>query len=317
MSSPLAFVTRSECPACASIALERLYSCDFAEQPISAFVADYFHIDPTILSGARYDVKRCLECATMFQSEVGNDALLTRLYSEWVFHIDHPEDDPMYHHDVHHPNLSRDGHELMVAAAFLGKPITELSTLDYGMGWACWSRIALMLGCESFGYDLADERMAFAAQHGVRTDIAGRKFDFINTEQVFEHLTDPAGATERFAAMLKPGGVLKISVPSQARVAKTLDRLKRGQQSVSLEEIMPLQPLEHVNCFSPRGLEQIGARFGLRPVRPSYRQRFAFLGHPRTLDVRKPARTAKELLRPWYQWRNPTNLYLWLQLPRG
>lgn len=315
MNSPLAFESRDKCPACASSDVRPVYSCGFAEQPIAAFLVDYFNIDPAILAGARYRVARCEACSTMFQSEVGNDALLTQLYSDWVFQIAHPEDDAMYDHDVHHPRLSRDGHEVMVAAAFLGKPLAALHTLDYGMGWACWSRIAQMLGCQSFGYDIADARMAFAERHGVRTDIAGRTFDFINTEQVLEHLTDPAGAVERLAAMLNPGGVLKISVPSQGSVAQTLDRLASGQPSVRHDEIMPLLPLEHVNSFSVAGLGRIGARFGLRPVRPNYRQRFAFLGHPGALDPRKPARVVKELVRPWYQWRNPTNLYVWLRKP--
>ena len=70
---------------------------------------------------------------------------------------------------------------------------------------------------------------------------------------------------------------------------------------------MPLQPLEHVNCFTLEGLRRLT---GMTEVRPSYRQRYAFLPG---VSPRYPRKAVKELVRPFYQWRNPDNLYAWFQ----
>ncbi len=35
--------------------------------------------------------------------------------------------------------------------------------------------------------------------------------------------------------------------------------------------------------------------------------------YPRTLDFRRPRKVAKELVRPWFQFHNPRNIYQWFQ----
>jgi SAM-dependent methyltransferase len=178
------------------------------------------------------------------------------------------------------------------------------------MGWASWARNAKDLGCRSYGFDLSPERNAFAESHGIETAADGETFHFINTEQVFEHVIDPAALARELGGRLRPGGILKISVPSSRGLLDTFRRLSEGQATVGRDEIMPLQPLEHVNCFSPKGIELLGAEIGLRPVVPSLPTRFAFLPG---VSVRHPRKALKELVRPFYQWRNPSNLYVWLR----
>jgi SAM-dependent methyltransferase len=277
---------------------------------MSNFLTGYYRM-PIELDG-EYRVERCGDCRTMFQGEVGDNDLLGALYGTWI-KSNRPEQDPAYCYDVANPRRSRDGHEIMAAAAHLGLPLDQLVTLDFGMGWASWARISAALGCQAYGHDLSEERRAHAERHGVRTDVDGRQYHFINTEQVMEHVSDPGAVVAQLAGMLRPGGILKISVPSNRGAAATLERLKWGQPTVTHGEIMPILPLEHVTCFTAAGLEQLGQRFGLRPVRPAYRHRYAFLAERGTLDFRDLRRMAKELIRPWYQFHNPRNLYVWLR----
>jgi hypothetical protein len=314
------FISRDHCPACGSAEVRPGHSCRFDRPPISTLVAGYYGIEPALLAAGEYRVDRCGKCRTLFQAEVGDPALLDALYTDWAPQVGGPVGDPQYEYDISNPAKSRDGHELMAAAAFLGRPLGELRTLDYGMGWASWARIAASLGCRSFGTDLAAEKMGFAERHGVvsiaEEAIADHRFDFINMEQALEHLVDPSGTVSRLAASLAPGGVLKISVPSQRGVARLLGRLAGGADRVDYREIKPVMPLEHVNCFTRSGLKALGRRFGLEPVHPRPHQSFAFLGTPGTLDVRDPRRLAKELARPIYQLLNPGNLYFWFRRTR-
>ncbi|HMJ06178.1 MAG TPA: methyltransferase domain-containing protein [Chthoniobacterales bacterium] len=243
---------------------------------------------------------------------MGDADLLRKLYSDWVFDIGDPLRDPLYAFDIAHPRLSRDGHEVMAAAASLGLSLPHLRTLDFGMGWAGWARIAHSLGCQSYGYDLSPERMAYAAALGIRAPEPDDRFHFINTEQVFEHLTDPLGAALRLADALLPGGILKLSVPSSRGLDRLFDSLA-GREDVSHEEIMPLQPLEHVNSFSRAGLCELAGRVGLRCLQPPIAASYAFLRHHRTLDARKPMKVAKEIIRPFYQRINSRNHHMWFR----
>src|SRR5262249_3118040 len=146
------------------------------------------------------------------------------------------------------------------------------------------------LGCKSHGYDLSQERFAFAQSYGIIADLEDR-FHFINTEQVLEHVTEPSALVADLASRLRPQGILKISVPSNHGLKATFERLAAGQARVPRDEIMPLQPLEHVNCFTAKGLELMS---GLTIVRPSLVDRYSFL--PEGIGVRYPRRAIKELV---------------------
>src|SRR5690349_7663374 len=108
-----------------------------------------------------------------------------------------------------HPLESRDAHGIISAAAFLQKRPADLLTLDHGMGWAMWARVARTLGCRSHGTELSFTRAQFAREHGIDvlpTDAAPEgQFDFINTDQVMEHLPQVRPTVERLAGALRPG----------------------------------------------------------------------------------------------------------------
>lgn len=320
MAECFSFDERLECPACASNQVKTVFVCGFDQPPISNLIASYYQIDPSALRSGQYKLDQCLSCSTIYQAEVGDRALLTALYSKWVLQCDQPESDPEYAYAVNNPWKSRDGHEIITASAWLNMPLRDMATLDYGMGWAGWSRVVADLGCQSFGSDIAEERRVFASKFGITAlhdhEIGIERFDFINTEQAMEHMTDVGAVMENLSKALKPGGLLKISVPSQGQSKSVIQRLNTGDRDIGHGDLMPIHPLEHVNTFTMDGLTELGKRFGLVRVRPNIRQSYAFLARQGTMDFKKPTRFLKELIRPFYQYRSPTNLYVWLHRPR-
>jgi 2-polyprenyl-3-methyl-5-hydroxy-6-metoxy-1,4-benzoquinol methylase len=313
------FVIREECPVCGADNASGRYARCFNEEPVAAYLRSYYGKDTSPLAGGMYDLAECGRCALIFQRHVGDREFLNELYTNWLKGDGNPERDPTYNADLRDPLSSRDGHELVAAAAYLGKPLAQLRTLDYGMGWALWARISLALGCHSYGSDLAENRMAFARQAGVKpvteAEIPDQCYDFINCEQVFEHVPDPAGLARRMAGALAPGGILKISVPSGERASETLNLLERGASQWTRDRLMPIHPLEHINCFRNQTIGALAARSGLREVRPGLTTRYAFLLRPGSLDVSRPRKLLKELARPVWQFRSRSNLYRWLQRP--
>lgn len=320
MTHQYPFEARDACPACAAPGSETLYSSPFDEGGIGTFVRDYYQVDPAVLGEAPYELRRCPICSLVFQYHVGGPELLTDLYTDWVENPEDPERDiETYRSELQAIPESIPAHELMTASSFLGVPLETMKTLDYGMGWAGWARIAGSLGCESYGTDLAQPRMDYAARHGVRTvtdaQIPDYRFHFINTEQVFEHVTRPLDLARRLASALAPGGILKVSVPEGRSAEAIVARLESGAYRGDRDSIMPVQPLEHVNCFRRASVAAMAASVGLSIVQPGLRHGYAFLRRRGTISLTRPKKAIKELVRPWYQWRNPTNLYVWLRKP--
>jgi SAM-dependent methyltransferase len=308
------FEHRTSCPVCGG-SPEIVYSAGFDEEPVKTFIARRYHKDTARIASAAYSIAQCSSCGLLYQEQVGSADFLDELYSAWIDDPSGPEAYDTYVRDISNPLESRDGHEIMAAARFLKKDLHTFRTLDYGMGWGLWACIAKFLGCDSWGFDLSAARREFAARKGIRVlredTIPDSAFDFINTEQVFEHVVDPAGLAARLARGLAPGGILKISVPSAEALA-TQD-IGRHLERVDVVGIMPIHPLEHVNGFRRASLERLGVQSGLVPVRPPLHTRYAFLVSPGTTSIRRPAHTVKELIRPLLQYHLPRNLYCWYQ----
>lgn len=273
------FQPRSACPACGgggSLIFETSY------RALSPFLSDYYGC-PIALDGP-YSIRLCGRCGTYYQGEVGTPELLATVYGEW---LDGPDNQV---------NL-RDIGEIRLASAFLKRRV--MRTLDYGMGRGSWALAAKGLGHSSHGFDYSDELMAKAAAAGIRTE-ASSGFDFINTEQVFEHLVEPRATARELAGRLAPGGVLKICVPSQRTTARVVKRLQSGEPMGRWN--MALRPLEHLQNFSRRGLRILAAEVGLTPVTPAL-----------ALEYRTTGRTPKELLRPLYRRWGRAKTYMWFR----
>jgi SAM-dependent methyltransferase len=272
---------------------------------------------PTNIKG-NYHVVECGGCGTIYQAEVGDAEMLSEVYDTWLNTL--PDAAWTAHAEwlATYPRQSRDGHEIMTVAAMMRTPLAGLKTLDYGMGQGLWARISRELGCKSYGFDLSERCMRVARAHGVETigfdDLANGEFDFVNTEQVIEHVTDLDGVMGRLVAALRPEGILKISVPAQNRVRCALSQLTIFR-TPDPSDLDPIFPLEHVNAFSGPGLETLGKRFGLSRVAPTRRSRLAFLRDTQGWSIRFPKNTVKELVRPFMSYEAATNLTMWFQRP--
>jgi len=51
-------------------------------------------------------------------------------------------------------------------------------------------------------------------------DISLHKFDFINTEQVFEYIPEPLKTLDYLKNSLKDHGIIKISVPTSKKITE-------------------------------------------------------------------------------------------------
>jgi predicted SAM-dependent methyltransferase len=118
--------------------------------------------------------------------------------------------------------------------------------------------------------EVSAARIAHATEAGIPVlgwdDLRDKHFDFINAEQVFEHLADPLDTLVRLAAALKPGGIIRINVPPGHDIKRKLQNPDWSLPARSPESLNDVAPLQHLNCFTFESLVRMGAKAGLREV---------------------------------------------------
>ena len=118
-------------------------------------------------------------------------------------------------------------------------------------------------GWEMYGIDPSASAVAAAAKRGVHVHQGtledqpwpARSFALISFQHALEHVPEPVAALESARALLAPGGLLMIDVPNWACWQRRLLFRSRWH---------PLELPRHLQHFSPRALQRVADRLGLR-----------------------------------------------------
>ncbi len=265
------FVERTSCPCCGCCESDTLYECALDEDPMRQYLKNFYAspggVEFEYLRGARFELRRCRACTLLYQAQIGNEFLLKKLYEQWIDPSLARECDQRRRDLRFHLKYAR---EIITVLAHLDKSPAETRVLDFGMGWGRWCRMARGFGCQVYGTELSEERMEFARSQGISVisseEIPGGRFDFINAEQVFEHLAEPLATLRRLVAGLAADGLIKISVPNGKWIPRRLERPDWTAPRGSRRSLGAVAPLEHVNCFNHKSLVTLAGRAELTPV---------------------------------------------------
>lgn len=161
-------------------------------------------------------------------------------------------------------------------AMYLARQLHALSgggrLLDFGCGWSNYLAAARAVGFDALGIEVDPAKIEFARRHGlnaVQGDLLDRtlpadSFDAVIAQQVFEHLYDPVPHLEELRRVMKPGGVLFLSVPNYGSIEAKVQGVKWDMMS----------PVGHVRYFTRRTLAKFLVDHGFEIVRKRYLRRF-------------------------------------------
>ena len=303
------FHPRPDCPACGTTGravFSRAYDEIKLRQALTAFYAVVGQLDYPLLEGADYSVAVCPRCDTWFQTSIPSDALLAKLYEEW---IDPTKARLRFHHNQPPHQFLASAREVQIALA-LTLPEAPRTALDYGCGWGEWSRMLQAFGHEAWGTELSPTRREHALQHGIRvvadTDLPDGYFGQINLDQVLEHIPAPRACLRLLADKLHPAGTLRLAVPHAGRVPRALKNFDHELTRPRLGGLNAIAPLEHLNAFATAGLVELAAGCGLVRIRPPWSVLLRSVIFPPGFPAK-----LKVLLRPFYlRSAYTTQLYL-------
>jgi 2-polyprenyl-3-methyl-5-hydroxy-6-metoxy-1,4-benzoquinol methylase len=264
------FEKRKDCPACASGRFREIYKSRYDESPVKENILDFYlpqgMVEIEYLKDASYRLCECENCGLIFQGDFPNDALMERLYEHWIDPgkalTRHQKESIGYHLLLEQ--------EINKIIAYIRKDPSDLCFLDFGMGWGDWAIKAKRIGCDSYGTELSEERISHARSNGVKVlkwdEIPDHSFDFINTEQVMEHLPEPLNTLRYLKSALKPDGIIKVSVPTANNIRRRLKNMDWKARRGSRNSLNPVAPLEHLNFFTRDALLNMVAEAGMKEI---------------------------------------------------
>lgn len=265
------FDQRNECPGCLSESFSVLYKNGFDETPVKEYLESFYSpqggVEPEYLTDAKYLIAECKSCGLIYQKYIPNNFLMDKLYGKWidpvkVYEQHRVQDDLQYYSGI--------AKEIMQIIASFDTVPSDLDFFDFGMGLGQWALMAKAFGCNAFGLELTKERITSAKANGIRVitweEIPACQFDFINTEQVFEHLSQPLETLLHLVKALKPNGILKISVPTAGNIDKRLKLMDWTAPKFSNHSLNPVAPLEHINFFRRESILKMASIAGLKEI---------------------------------------------------
>ena len=292
---------REKCHACASGSFRIIYQNKYNEPPIKDYLASFYseaNVEFEYLEEAIFILCECDVCEMIFQRDIPNETLMKRLYEHWIdpektFELHEKRDNLAYY--------SCYAQEIMQVVSYFRKEPSYLKFLDFGMGWGKWALMAKAFGCDSYGTELSAKRIEYAESNGIKViswdEIIENRFDFINTEQVFEHIPEPLLTLRYLKEALKPQGLIKISVPTANDIKRRLRIMDWKSPKGTRNSLNPVAPLEHINCYSRKSLIKMANEAGMIedfiPVKLQYRYT-TYFGGGMKINV-------KNLLRPLYR----------------
>ena len=275
------FQTRETCPACGSDRFKIIYESPYDEPPIKDYLLDFYTpqgVEMDYLSGATFILCSCTICGLIFQQDVPGDTLMARLYGHWG---DHENALRCHHTQSTLSYRCKHAQEIMRLIEFIGRKPSVVSVLDFGMGWGDWSLMAKAFGCASYGTELSAARREYASKNGITViawdEILQHRFDFINTEQVFEHIAEPYRTLLHLKAALNNNGILKISVPAARGLERRIEIMDWKAPKGSRNSLNPIAPLEHINCYKRASITRMAYEAEMEEVTIPWRIQYRYM----------------------------------------
>lgn len=262
------FVERKSCPACRSNHIIEIYSALYTDKSLKKYLTDFYDsqggIEFEYLIDEEYVLCECENCGLFFQKNIPNSFLMERLYEHWINPIKALENHKLKMTQYVYDNYT---HEIKNIGSYFNKENSNINLLDFGMGWGAWLSTANKLGFQSYGIELSESKVKYASNNGINVidlkQADNIKFDFINTEQVFEHIPNPLDTLERLKSLLKKNGLIKISVPTANNIEHRLKKMDWSAKKYAPKSLNVVSPLEHIQFFKRYSLVKMADKAGM------------------------------------------------------
>jgi SAM-dependent methyltransferase len=262
------FVERRRCINCRSGRLKQLSTRPFYENPLH----DILKNDPwgenplPYLKGKSWRFVQCEDCDQKFHRDVLSPEWNEIRFSRWMTHeaiqacLRH-EMTPM---GLYRKAVQNTQHVLRLERLTRGlRKDKTLRVLDFGCGYGEFLAMCSQYGYEAIGVDRSTGKRVNARHADVFSEvdeliakIGTNKFHVITLFETLEHLEDPRSILDELTTLIMPGGILVMETPDCTGVTDI----------TNADESWRIQPLDHINGFTPATLRSLARRCGYHAI---------------------------------------------------
>lgn len=269
------FRVRAHCITCQSTSFRSIWTGKFSDDAVRFFMRQHFYSGDVdrFIQDEEFNLVICNHCNQMFHQRILTPDWMNILYSEW---IDDAQIEAFENHVGKNPDRRN---SLEVGRQWLkhGLRLTHLldeafprathfNVLDFGCGDGQFISSISMLGMRAFGIDFSATRDDRAGQRGVNILSSLNAFRELNIDELhaitlfmtLEHVDEPLEMLKELSHCLTPRGVLIVEVPDCSGIHGA------PENHTAFHNV---QPLEHVNNFTPDTLSLICREAGFTGIR--------------------------------------------------
>ena len=261
------FLKRPECIICKQSNFKKVFNSSFIENNIKDYLINYynqknFDLMENKIKNNFFSLNKCEECNFLWQENVPDGEFLDDLYENYI------DKNTSLKKSSAHSQIRRDSFiiEFNKIKKRFNKDVSKINVLDFGCGWGNWALHAKNYGFNVFVFEVSKSRIAHLKEgnlkliNNINDNYYKDFFHHIRCEQVIEHLTHLDEMIIIMNSLLTKKGVLMVSVPDGKKLINLKDykeiKIKKG----------PIQPLEHVNCFSNYSLKKLFFKNKFKPM---------------------------------------------------
>lgn len=245
-------VTREICPACKKNEFKELFSLSYKSEKMKIFLKRYYkeRIDLKKLSENYYKLLECKNCNLIFQAQIPSDEFSQHLYEDIIDR----EDSLLKKNDFEKKFHKKLIYETNLIKGIFNKDNENISILEFGAGWGFWLRYMKKINFDVYAYEVSDTRINFMKQNQIKVisniDNSSKKFDFIYSEQTFEHISNPQETLISLSKLLNDKGFILLRFPSNFLFKFKLNNKYNPSTDCA-------HPLEHINLFKKDSFKEM------------------------------------------------------------
>lgn len=204
-----------------------------------------------------FSILKCSDCNFVWQKYIPSDVFSNILYEKII------DQELSFRKSKNLEKLLKNKIRFKYNAIYKLKNKKKLNVLDFGSGWGSWLLNLDQNKVNMFAFEISPTRKNYLVKNGVNVLDAqeinnyDNFFDYIRLEQVLEHIPNIKECMELIKKISNKNVLLEVGVPDGLKVIKDPKYITINKG--------PIQPLEHLNCFSNQSLKKFIKHYDFEP----------------------------------------------------
>lgn len=257
---------RVKCPCCSRRSIHQIFKTDLNKNTLDLLEKIYNENINNIIFDSKETIRvmQCKNCNLKFHKNIPNLSSLNLIYSYLINEI-----------SSYRKFLKSKDTRILKSRKLLYRlkntlKINQINYIDFGFGWGSFLKAGKEINLNTFGIENNQLQINFVQDDQIivfrdlkefkESKYHLKRFSLITLNQVLEHLTNPQQILIDLREVSNNISLLYISVPGyiNKQLLEKKDVLRKG----------PLQPFEHLNCFSMKSINELAKRSGWLMISP-------------------------------------------------